>query len=152
MTRPRHSPRSAPRATPSLPTRVRALAWIAGASDLATGLLLLAVPALTLRLMRVPAVAYDSLVWLRWIGVFVAGVGALYFYPWLTDATGRAVRLRVVFEVTALVRAAVALFVLAAAMTGVLAPAWLPVALFDGGLAALQAAWLRTLPRPRTAW
>jgi hypothetical protein len=82
---------------------------------------------------------------MRWIGLFVASVGAVYLYPWLLrgGALRRDQRLATVVEVTALQRAAVALFVCGAVAAGALAPGWLVVALFDGGVAMAQSALLR---------
>lgn len=113
----------------------------AGACDLTTGLLLIAMPFTVLGLMGVaaaPAAGADG-VYLRYIGTFVAAVGASYLYPLVLRESFR--RLPTVLEVTALVRGAVALFVATAVATGSLAPAWLLVAAVDGGLGAFQI-WL----------
>jgi hypothetical protein len=113
----------------------------AGACDLSTGLLLIATPFTVLGLMGVAATpeASASGVYLRYIGTFVAAVGASYLYPFLLRDGAR--RLPTVLEVTALVRGAVALFVATAVATRSLAPAWLLVAAVDGGLGVFQI-WL----------
>lgn len=123
-----------------LDRRVRLLAWLAGASDASTGAALLAAPELMLRLLAVPPVAEP--IFLRWIGAFVLAVGLAYLYPFALAASRRKARLRVVFEVTAIARAAVALTVGSAILAGALAAAWWGVALFDLALAAAQVALL----------
>jgi hypothetical protein len=101
--------------------------------------MLLAAPLLVLGGMGVrDAVAGDT-IHLRYIGAFVAAVGASYLYPLALPGADR--RVPVVLEVTALVRGAVALFVGGAVASGALAPPWLTVAAVDGGLAAFQL-WL----------
>jgi len=130
-------------------------AALAGSCDLATGLLLIASPLRTLSWMGIAAGGTgggDAVVYLRFIGAFVAGVGASYLYPLVLSALApvrtqartqvparaRPGRLPAVIEVTALVRAGVALFVTGAVISGALSPPWLSVAGTDAGLAALQ--------------
>lgn len=112
----------------------------AGVGDLATGLALIASPGLVLALLGIPEPA-GAAVYLRFVGAFVAGVGAAYLYPALPWVARRPGRLATVAEVTALVRAGIALFLLVAVVSGELAAAWLVVAAFDGGLALAQA-WM----------
>jgi len=112
---------------------------LAGLCDAATGALLVASPGRVLVLMRVGAPPAEP-VYLRFIGVFVASVGLAYLYPLVFGAAGR---LAVVFEVTALVRAAVALFVTVAVAAGALTPPWLSVAFTDAAFAVLQLGLLR---------
>lgn len=112
----------------------------AGVSDLGTGLALVVSPGLVLALLGLGAPGTDA-VYLRFVGAFVACVGAVYLYPWFLAP--RAVRLATVTEVTAVVRGGIALFVIGAVASGALAPPWLLVAGFDGLLAAAQVAMLR---------
>ncbi len=112
--------------------------WLAGASDTLTGILLLVAPVRTLSWMFIPAPAADP-IFLRYIGLFVAVVGLVYFYPWLwqSDSQRRA-RLAPVLEMTALVRTAVALFLAVAVTTGALPVPWMTILVFDATLAAAQ--------------
>lgn len=120
--------------------RGRLYCRLAGAAELATGLLLVLDPRSTLALMGIAGRLAEP-VHLRLAGAFVAAVGLVYLYPFVTADPGR--RLPVVVEVTALVRAVVATFVAAAVAAGALAPGWLLVTAFDGALAALQLLLLR---------
>jgi hypothetical protein len=124
----------------------RALAVLGGGADAATGLLLLAAPARVLALLGAPQPAASPLAtamlpW-RWVGVFVGAVGLAYLYP-LLPRWRNAARLRGVLEVTALLRAAVALFVTATLLASALPPGWWLVAATDAALAASQVALLR---------
>lgn len=107
-----------------------------GVCDLATGLVLMAGPALVLRRLD-PDLAGDGSVFVRWLGVFVATVGTAYLYPWRVRPL-RPGRIAAVVEVTALQRGAVALFVIAGVASAALGPLWLAVALFDGAVATVQ--------------
>lgn len=113
---------------------------LAGTCDTATGVLLLGAPRSTLEILGIePVPAEPAVVYLRWIGVFVGSVGLSYLYPFLlAGGVRRARRLRTVFEVTALVRLAVAAFVLLQVVGRALVPAWLSVSFTDLGLAAVQ--------------
>lgn len=122
---------------------VRLYALAAGACDTTTGVLLVLAPAAVTALLGVPGKLAEP-IFLRWIGVFVGGVGLAYLLPFLLGARppGFAARLRAVFEVTALLRAAVALFVTTAVAAKALPAAWLPVAATDATLAAVQLAMI----------
>lgn len=120
------------------------LCALAGACDGLTGLLLLAAPCYTLGLMHLKAVPAEP-IYMRWIGIFVFSVGCSYFLPLLTrraDVFQR--RLVSVFEVTALIRTCVALFVGAALLTGKLEAGWFSVVFTDAALAAIQIVMLNT--------
>lgn len=114
------------------------LAAGAGSMDLATGIALVAMPAVMLSLMQVEAVQGAELVYLRWIGAFVGAVGASYLFA--LAAGGRA-RLRAVLEFTLLVRLAVGFFTAVALGRGWLGMAWASVPVTDLTLAAAQI-WL----------
>ena len=108
----------------------------AGLGDLGTGVALIAAPQLVLRGLALPAVAEPVL--LRFVGVFVASVGAAYFWPFLGAPHDLAGRLRATFALTALPRLAVAGFLDAAVAAGALAPPWLMVGGYDAVIALVQ--------------
>ena len=111
---------------------------LTGASDTSTGVLLLAAPALTLRLMRLSAPA-PALVYLSYTGAFVLSVGVACFYgAWLISRPHFSAKLEVVWLLTAITRASVALFVLTSVFTRALEPGWITVALSDGAFALIQ--------------
>lgn len=119
---------------------------LAGNADAATGLLLVAAPALTLRLMG--ASPADEPIWVRWVGVFVASVGLAYWLPELSRSeSARTARRVSALEFTALVRLAVASFVAWALLTQRLETAFVSVLATDLSLGVLQLAMLRTLYR-----
>ena len=112
---------------------------LTGASDAATGVLLLMAPAFTLRLMRLHAPAAAALVYLSYIGAFVLAVGMACLYgAWLATRTGCAAKLEVVWLLTAMTRGVVAVFVAAKVLSGALEAGWITVALSDGFYAVLQ--------------
>lgn len=118
------------------------ISLLAGGGDLATGLCLLLSPEQTLSLMGV-APARDSS-WARFVGVFVAAVGASYFYGlFCWRVARRAGALRTVWELTALLRAAVCCFVGVEIASGGMERAWSSVSLTDGFWALAQFALLR---------
>jgi len=121
---------------------VRRYALLVGGMDTVTGLLLVASPALVLRLMLVPEPPAEP-VWLRFIGGFVAGVGLTYLHPLVAPASRRAALLAAALELTAIVRGSVGLVVAVSIARRALAPAWLSVALTDLALAAFQIALVR---------
>lgn len=109
-----------------------------GASDTSTGILLLAAPALTLRLMGLHPAA-DAPPYLSYIGAFVLSVGIACLYgAWLTTRPLYAAKLEVVWLLTGITRASVALFVFTNIFTGALETGWLTVALSDGAFALIQ--------------
>lgn len=114
---------------------------LAGACDVATGLLLVGAPDAALRLMRVGD-PVTELVWMRFIGAFVAGVGALYLYGLAREPRGGP-RLAALMAATALVRTVIAIFVGGAMASGALSLAWISVFLTDASLAIAQVVLLR---------
>lgn len=114
---------------------------MAGLSDTFTGLLLIFAPGLTLRLMGVLS-SPQPVVYASFIGAFVLSVGLTYFFvirSWpLTP--GNAARWKTQWQVTALVRASVALVLLAELALHRMEIAWVTVAVTDGALASAQ--WL----------
>ena len=110
-----------------------------GASDTATGLLLLAAPALTLHLMHLDPPDAATLPYLSYIGAFVLSTGLACFYgAFLTTRPLYAPKLEVVWLLTAITRALVALLVVYQVSTGSLETGWLTVAISDGILALIQ--------------
>jgi hypothetical protein len=110
-----------------------------GASDTATGVLLLAAPALTLHLMNLHAPAAAALPYLSYVGAFVLSTGLACFYgAWLTTRPRFAAKLEVIWLLTAITRATVALFVFTQIFRGTLEAGWLTVAFSDGAIAVIQ--------------
>ena len=120
-------------------TRVaRGLALGAGSLDAATGLGLVFVPVLVLGLMGATPPGAEALIYLRWVGAFVAAVGASYL---IALVAGGGARLRSVLEFTIGFRVAAGLFSAVAIARGWLAPVWISVPVTDFALAAVQG-WL----------
>ena len=118
------------------------LCALAGACDALTGLLLVAAPAFTLHLMQISSVPSEP-IYMRWIGAFVFGVGSAYALPFLSrHAVARHRRLVGVLEVTAVLRACIALFIAGAVLRGELERGWITVFFTDAVLVALQLTWL----------
>jgi hypothetical protein len=115
----------------------RWLALGAGALDGAMGGSLLVGPAFTLQAMGLPVPGAEALLFVRFVGVFVATVGASYLW-----ALWRPVeRLRVVLGATILFRLATDAYTGATVLLGALPRAWSQVTLADSALIAAQA-WL----------
>ena len=112
--------------------------------DAGTGMLMIVAPEFTLHLMRVPPPHPAAMVFVSWIGAFVAAVGCAYFVAprRLPDATACA-RLATVWRVTTIARGLVAVFVTWRVAGGLLPAEWLTVALTDAVIAAVQFTWLR---------
>lgn len=116
---------------------------IAGISDTSTGVLLIAAPVFTVRMMGV-SVPYDATPFLSFIGAFVLAVGLSYLYgALLIRRTGGVPRLEAVWLLTAIIRSSVAIFVLGAVMNRTFSPGWLTIAVFDGICVVIQARGLR---------
>jgi hypothetical protein len=121
---------------------------LTGLSDTSTGLLLIAAPAFTLRLMRLHPIP-GTLPFLSYIGVFVLSVGLACLYGgWLALEQFSADKLEVVWLLTAITRGLVAVFVLIKVASAELEPGWSTVAFTDGVFALIQLfgltrGWLR---------
>ena len=110
-----------------------------GAMDTLTGLLLIFVPGLVLRLLKIEAPSPDAMVFLSWIGVFVMAVGLSYgFALGRHRAAGGTVWL-----FTSMARILVAVFLVIQITREIMAPAWLLVAISDGLVALVQMVVLR---------
>ena len=117
--------------------------WFTGVSDTATGVLLCVAPMFTLQLMGVRA-SDENGPYVSYIGAFVLAVGLSCLYGAYVIAVGsRLERLEVVWLLTALLRATVAIYVGKSVLTGTLEPAWLSVAVFDGLCALIQSVGLK---------
>jgi hypothetical protein len=128
-------------------TLARWLAVGAGGMDLVTGLGLVFAPTLVLRWMGVAdgsdptgssGLQGDGLVFLRWVGAFVAAVGVSYL---LAVERGGRDRLRSVMEFTIAFRLAAGCFSAAAVGLGWLSVAWVSVPAADLSLVGVQV-WL----------
>jgi hypothetical protein len=117
------------------PALVRPITLLAGTMDFCTGILLIAAPRLTCRLMGLTAVSDFG--FLPFVGAFVAAIGSSYLWGL------RRGNLRGTWEFTALVRGIIGAFVAISVASGTMAAGWLPVAATDLGLALLQIVFLR---------
>jgi hypothetical protein len=114
-----------------------------GLSDTFTGALLIVAPVFALRLMRLHVPA-DSLPFLSFIGAFVLSVGVACLYgALLMVRRGSPCKLEVVWLLTAITRASVAIFVVTQILAHALEAGWLTVAFSDGACVLIQAIGLR---------
>jgi hypothetical membrane protein len=114
-----------------------------GASDTMTGALLIIAPAFTLQLMGLHAVA-ESLPYLSFIGAFVLSVGLACLYgASVMIRRGNPCKLEVVWLLTAITRASVAIFVIVQILAHALDAGWITVAFTDGACVLIQAIGLR---------
>ncbi len=112
-----------------------ALFWslAVGAMDALTGLLLVLSPAFVLRLLGIAVPPAETLVFLSWIGVFVAATGLSYGLSWRGGSAAETV-----WTFTAGVRISVAGFLAVKIASGILPTAWLTVAATDAAVAMVQ--------------
>lgn len=115
----------------------RRLALLAGGLDFCSGLGFVALPAAVLPAMGLPVPGAEALAFVRFVGAFVAAVGASYL--WALCRPGE--RLRVVLGATVWFRLAVGSYSLVAVGTGWLTAGWLTVTAADYGLVIAQL-WL----------
>jgi hypothetical protein len=126
---------------------LRLVQVLVGSMDTLTGLLLIFLPAATLKLMGIPALE-GGVTMLSWVGVFVFGVGVSYFLVCVgEEGEGAWGAWRMQWKMTALVRIAVGSFVLWKIGMGALDAAWWTVAGTDflvagGQLWGLWQGWL----------
>ena len=114
-----------------------------GLADTLTGILLCVAPAFTLRMMGVHAPA-DALPYVGYIGAFVLSVGLACLYgARILQLPSSTERIETIWLLTALSRAAVALYLLPEISIGNFARAWMSVVLFDGACAVIQVVGLR---------
>ena len=114
-----------------------------GLSDTFTGALLIIAPAFAMRLMHIHA-PYDALPFLSFIGAFVFSVGLACLYgAWVMARRGSPCKIEVVWLLTGISRASVAIFVAGQILAHTLEAGWLSVAIFDGACVLIQAIGLR---------
>jgi hypothetical protein len=114
-----------------------------GLSDTLTGALLIVAPAFTLGLMRLRVPA-DALPFVSYIGAFVQSVGLACLYgAYVVLRRGSSSKLEVVWLLTAITRAAVAIFVVSQIAAHALEAGWMSVAITDGACVLFQAIGLR---------
>jgi hypothetical protein len=116
---------------------------LAGCCDACTGVMLIIAPAFTLRLMMLHA-PDDALIYISFIGAFVLATGLAYFYGASIISHGCCeTKLQVLWLVTALTRASVAIFITGQLLAGALPAGWITVAATDASLVLIQAIGLR---------
>lgn len=113
-------------------------AMIAGGLDFCTGLALVAAPAFTLSVMGVAAPTAEAMIFVRFVGVFVAAVGASYLWA---SAFGNVAAFRTMLQLTLLFRLGAGVFTGIAVLTSALTTAWLGVTATDLACVVIQA-WL----------
>jgi hypothetical protein len=114
-----------------------------GLSDTMTGALLMIAPEFTLGMMRLHT-PNSALVYLSFIGAFVLSVGLACLYgACLMIRRGSPCKLEVVWLLTAIIRASVAIFVITQILTHTLEAGWLIVAITDSSCVLIQAIGLR---------
>lgn len=109
-----------------------------GLMDASTGVMLVFLPELVLRIFKIEGVEAGSLDFLRWIGVFVGSVGLSYGLALKGRTEGE-----VVWAITSLVRILVALFLAVQIAAGRMPMAWAGVAATDAVVAVVQLIGLR---------
>jgi hypothetical protein len=116
---------------------------LAGACDGATGILLLAAPLFTLKLMGISTLPAEP-IYMQWIGAFVFSVGCSYFIPFLSrDVEARRRRATGIFEFTSFIRLVIATFTGISIFRGTLDASWIAVTFTDLFLAAAQITLLK---------
>jgi len=125
----------------------RLLALVAGLLDFGAGLGLVFLPGAVLPRMGISVPVGDALVYLRFVGAFVAAVGTSYLSALLL---GGIPRLRGVLEFTMPFRMATGLFSVVAIARGWLTTAWAGVPASDFALIGIQL-WLITKLPPYDA-
>ena len=114
-----------------------------GLSDTLTGALLMIEPEFTLRLMHLHPPG-DAMPYLSFIGAFVLSVGLACLYGAnVTIRRGSPCKLEVIWLLTAITRASVAILVTTQILTHALEAGWLTVAITDGLCVLIQAIGLR---------
>jgi hypothetical protein len=121
----------------------RLLALAAGLLDSGSGLGFAFFPTQTLTLMRTSVAAEEALVYVRFVGAFVAAVGVSYLWALFR---GDLNRLRGVLEFTLIFRLATGVFATAAIARGWLTPTWASVPTADFALIGIQLWLLTKLP------
>ncbi len=139
----------------TVPRPILLLQLVAGLMDSTTGILLVAAPLFTLRLMRIESIP-PSGSFVAFVGAFVLGVGLTYLWVLVRYTRGltTAADWEAQWRDTAIIRAVVAVGLLIQILEGRMGIAWISVVATDGGLAILQALglwrrWLHPVERAR---
>ncbi len=106
--------------------------------DAITGLLLVFIPSVVLKLLGITILEETSWVFLSWMGVFITGVGLSYIW-----AMGNAREAELIWKITAMIRLMVAVFLSWKIATHHLQLAWIIVAISDAVVAIIQIRILR---------
>lgn len=115
-----------------------AFCWLAGLCDFSTGVMLVAAPDFTLRLMGIETLPVEP-VFTRFIGAFVASVGFSYLFPFLClRGVTRERCVEGMLVTTTIIRLFIAAFTGTAIARGWLAASWMTVPLSDLMIAAVQ--------------
>ena len=110
-----------------------------GSMDAATGILLVFLPAVTLRVMGLPVPGAEGLTYLSWVGVFVTTVGCAYYLAIGVPKTHAEFCIwKTVWKITALARSLVGAFVIWKIAAGDIGVRWIMVALADWAVAGVQ--------------
>lgn len=109
-----------------------------GSMDAITGLLLVFIPSVVLKLLGITILEETSWVFLSWMGVFITGVGLSYIW-----AMGNAREAELIWKITAMIRLMVAVFLSWKIATHHLQLAWIIVAISDAVVAIIQIRILR---------
>ena len=116
----------------------------AGACDTITGILLLAAPQFTLKLMGVRQITENSYIFISFIGAFVFSVGLTYLLFASSPSSDLQLGFaRAAWLITAVERLCAGGFVMIAVLSRGLEPAWFSITLVDLSLAAFQLVGLR---------
>jgi hypothetical protein len=114
-----------------------------GCSDAFTGALLMIAPEFTLNLMRLH-VAADARPFLSFIGAFVFSVGLACLYgAFVMICRRNQCKVEVVWLLTAITRASVAIFLVTQIVSHTLEAGWVSVAITDSSCVLFQAIGLR---------
>jgi hypothetical protein len=116
---------------------------LTGISDTLTGVLLITAPAFTLAMMHVHS-PIDAYPYLSFIGAFVLSVGlSCLIGVYLMVRKASKCTLDILWLLTAITRASVAIFVISQVLANALEAGWLMVAITDGSCVLFQAMGLR---------
>lgn len=116
---------------------------LVGLSDAGAGALLCLAPVFTLRQFGIHPPP-DAAPYIAYIGAFVLSVGLACLYGvLLLFQHARHERIETLWLLTAVVRSAIAIYILKSVLAGQLEFPWISIALFDAACAALQALGLR---------
>ncbi len=117
---------------------------LAGCCDAISGVMLMADPVWTLKVMGVASSLAEP-VYMQWIGAFVFSVGLSYFTPFFRRDKWAMVRGLLI--ITLVVRVVIASFSGLSILRGALDPTWISVPLSDASMVVIQAVLLAMFAR-----